>query len=170
MATKAKLGDSPITADTSKKKVKKKKRKILILVGIVLLSALLGVGIYLYLTDGLPAPIQEALAKDEPPEITYVVGDFIVNLSGNRGRDYLKASLALGYTLEGGQEILTAKNDQIRDTIISSLMSKSREEILDIQAREAIKKEITEEVNKWFKEDLEGDLIEDVYFTEYLVQ
>lgn len=100
---------------------------------------------------------------------TYALDEFLVNLSDDGGKRYLKIKLSLGYDTKKKKNMdkeFADKTDLLRDKIISVLRSKKSTDI-DTQAGiDNLKKEIIEKVNPIF----ESGKVNSVYINDILVQ
>ena len=91
---------------------------------------------------------------------------FTVNLLSESGRRYLKVEMNLELS---GEELgieLDSKTAVIRDIIIRLLSSKSLEEISTAKGKEKLKEQIVDQLNM----RLRDGRINNVYFTEFVVQ
>ncbi len=96
----------------------------------------------------------------------YPLDPFIVNLFSENGSRYLKTAINLEL---GNEELgveLDSKKPLIRDIIIKALSAKSYEEISTIQGKENLKDEIVANIN----EVLEDGKINNVFFTNFVIQ
>ncbi|MEA3374394.1 MAG: flagellar basal body-associated protein FliL [Campylobacterota bacterium] len=91
---------------------------------------------------------------------------FTVNLLSESGRRYLKVEMNLEL---GGEELgaeLDSKTAVVRDIVIRLLSSKSLEEISTAKGKEKLKEQIVDQLNM----RLRDGRINNVYFTEFVVQ
>jgi|ERR1700722_18802788 flagellar FliL protein len=97
------------------------------------------------------------------------MGDFLVNLSDVEETHYLKTTIDLeqnyGSSVEFGNEIGNRKA-QLRDIIISTLSSKSSEDLRTPEGKEALKEELKERINSV----LAKGQIARIYFTDFAIQ
>ena len=96
---------------------------------------------------------------------TYMVGDFVVNITDNSRINFIRASLVFEIEDNNLIEELEKRKPQLRDKIITTLRSQN-ETILKEANAQTIKKIIKNEVNKILKS---GE-ITNVWFTELVVQ
>lgn len=96
---------------------------------------------------------------------TYSLGDFVVNLSGTRGYQYIQASIVVEVTTENVLDELDKRSPQIRDGIISILRD---QKVVDIEEPDAevIKNRIMAVLNDMLKT---GN-VSQVWFTQLVVQ
>lgn len=91
---------------------------------------------------------------------------FTVNLLSESGRRYLKVEMNLELS---GEELgieLDSKTAVIRDIVIRLLSSKSLEEISTAKGKEKLKEQIVDQLNM----RLRDGRVNNVYFTEFVVQ
>lgn len=104
--------------------------------------------------------------------VVYEPRELIVNLAETRGQRYLKLRLALQLASEQPEEAKARLEDlqpQLRDRLIRLLSSKSIERVEDWGAKESIKLEILDIVNRSvFADGLAT--VEQVFFMEFLIQ
>lgn len=169
---------------------KKKSSTILfaIIGALVLLLIIIGVVAFLLLSGGDEeaadpaagggAAQQQAVAGAEAPKPVkmktdllnvgpvYEMDRFIVNLLSQSGRRYLKVTLNLEMDSEGLIAELETKKPAVQDTIISILSSKTIEEISTVKGKEKLKEEIVGRLNEF----LVDGKVQNVFFTQFVVQ
>lgn len=91
---------------------------------------------------------------------------FVVNLMGQNGRRYVKASIALELSAPELQKEVTAKLFLIKDTIIRVMSSKTFEEISTPKGRDKLKEEILQEINSYMVDGY----IKSILFSEFIIQ
>ena len=104
-----------------------------------------------------------ALAEIGP---MFPLDTFTVNLLSESGRRYLKVEMNLELS---GEELgieLDSKTAVIRDIVIRLLSSKSLEEISTAKGKEKLKEQIVDQLNM----RLRDGRVNNVYFTEFVVQ
>lgn len=121
------------------------------------------------------ATTQKVVVTNDPNVTSYEASDytleldeFLVNLSDDGGKKYLKVKMILGYNTKEKKKFpaeLQAKKPILRDTIISALRNRKS---TDITAKgiEDLKKEIMNRVNV----NLEYGKINNVFITDIIVQ
>ncbi len=100
-------------------------------------------------------------------ESTIALETFVVNLTGSGSRAYLRVGITLGLS----HPLLHTKSDAapialVRDTILSVLATAQPDELMSIEGKLHVK----EQLLKALQERLPQMGIENVYFTEFLVQ
>ncbi|MDR2401387.1 MAG: flagellar basal body-associated FliL family protein [Deferribacteraceae bacterium] len=155
----------------------KKGKGGLMIVAVLVLLLLAGGGAALYflvlhkpsVEESLVAPELPATAakpQAEPgPIMPYTA--FLVNLADAGGKRYLRFSLSLELSKHKNfQQEVEQKDAKIKDIIISIISSKTFEEISTPQGKIALKQEILRRLNTI----MSGGKVEDVFFTEFVVQ
>jgi flagellar FliL protein len=155
--------------------VKKGKGGLIIIILVLLLLAGGGAAFYFLVLHKPPAeesvldpelPVTAAKPQAEPgPIVPY--SSFLVNLADAGGKRYLKFSLSIELSKHKNfQQEVEHKDAKIKDIIISIISSKTFEEINSPQGKIALKQEILRRLNTV----MTGGKVEDVFFTEFVVQ
>lgn len=111
-----------------------------------------------------PRGMRSDLAKMGP---TFIIPEpFVVNLMGQNGRRYLKASIALELSSAELQKEVTTKLLLIKDTIIRVMSSKTFEEISTPKGRDKLKEEMLQEINTYMVDGY----IKSILFAEFIIQ
>ncbi len=141
-------------------------RSLIRVIGIIIIIIIFAAGIsygimnYLLPGDGKAESVQE---KKIGP--TFTLGDFVVNLGGGSGYQYIKASIVVEISNSDLLKELEKRNPQIRDKIISILREQKLENIEEPGA-DNIKNQIKAELNRILNN---GDITR-VWFTQLVVQ
>jgi flagellar basal body-associated protein FliL len=93
-------------------------------------------------------------------------GDIIVNLAGVKGTRYLRTRFTLASGDEKLEILIKANQDQLRDLAIGVLSGQTMDSLEAPGARNAIRNELITE----FNHALHGELVEQLYFSEFVVQ
>lgn len=101
-------------------------------------------------------------------ESTLALETFIVNLNGSGQRAYLRVGITLGmaHPASSGNRAEDVPTALVRDTVLSVLATAQPEALLKIEG----KRQLKEELLKALQERVPQMAIENVYFTEFLVQ
>jgi flagellar FliL protein len=148
---------------------------MIVIILVLLLLAGGGAALYFLVLHKAPAAEGENLAPDLPavakpqaepgPIIPYT--SFLVNLADAGGKRYLKFALSLELSKHKNfQQEVEHKDAKIKDIIISIISSKTFEEVNTPQGKIALKQEILRRLNTI----MTGGKVEDVFFTEFIVQ
>ncbi len=98
--------------------------------------------------------------------LMFPMDTFTVNLLSDSGRRYLKVEMNLEIDGEELAAELDNKKAVIRDIIIRLLSSKSLDEISTAKGKDKLKEQITDQLNM----RLRDGHINNVYFTEFVIQ
>ncbi len=113
---------------------------------------------------------EDAEKKDKSLETAfgpiYDVGELIVNLADLGQARYAKFQIVLELKDEPTLGIVNTRSPQVKDIVINIFSSKKAEEILDLEIRDQIKKEIINKINSIIGEGS----VKNAYFTTIVVQ
>lgn len=153
--------------NSKKVKTKNKKSKLIILIALIVLAGS-SAGAYFYLNRPADAtPTAKASAAKTPVTESVDMGEMVVNLSGNGGGHYLRVKITLNFPEEKKlSEEIKKKKPQLSDVIITTLRSKTLDEVGPVSSVDVIKKSLLSEINK----NLSSGEVTSIYFTDYLVQ
>ncbi len=101
------------------------------------------------------------------PPLLVDMDPFIVNLNEPGAGRYLKISVSLAVRGESAKEAITARTAPIRHRVLTYLAGLSFADTQGDQAKTVIQNKLLELANAEFKKQ---DLIEGVYFTEFVIQ
>ncbi|MDH5541871.1 MAG: flagellar basal body-associated FliL family protein [Nitrospinota bacterium] len=159
----------------------KGKSKVLLIVIIVLLLTLLGVGGFLIYSNFIKkdAAVQEgaggqskqaveAQEQYDPLKLGEMVAfePFIVNLSGDEGKRFLKVTMQVELNNPKVAEELANRMPQVKDMVITVLSSKTVDEILTVEGKFKLKEQILTRINSRIK----TGVVKNVYFVEFVIQ
>jgi flagellar FliL protein len=114
-----------------------------------------------------PVPHGAPPAETQPGEAVIVpLQAFVVNLSGENGRRYLRLVVQLQVRGAKGKEEVEKQAGKVRDRLIFLLSSKTFEELSTSEGKYQLQAEITRKLN----DALGGAVVEKAYFTEFVVQ
>jgi flagellar basal body-associated protein FliL len=121
------------------------------------------VGIFIW----LGAQHSTGASESVTAESTLPLETFVVNLTGSSQRAYLRVGITLGLAhplpRNQAEAVSTAP---VRDTILSILATSQPDELLKIEG----KRQLKDELLKALQERVPQLAVENVYFTEFLVQ
>jgi flagellar basal body-associated protein FliL len=137
-----------------------KKKKGWLPVGIVLLLGAAGVFVWLR--------SQISTSTGGGAESTLALETFVVNLTGSSQRAYLRVGITLGlaHPLANHNQPDVVPIALVRDTILSVLATAQPEALLGLEG----KRQLKEELLKALQERVPQMAVQNVYFTEFLVQ
>lgn len=93
-------------------------------------------------------------------------GDVIVNLAGAKGTRYLRAKFTIASSDANLETLVKNNENQLRDVAIGVLSGQTLDSLEEPGARNAVRNELIAQ----FNHALHGELVEQIYFTEFVVQ
>jgi flagellar FliL protein len=99
-------------------------------------------------------------------EISYDFESVVVNLAGSMGTRFLKASFTLLGTNPKLPEIMAERKKQLQDVAINVLSSRTMADLETPGAKNVVRNELIAN----FNQALKSDLIEQIYFTDFVIQ
>ncbi|MEJ5347471.1 MAG: flagellar basal body-associated FliL family protein [Desulfosoma sp.] len=171
MAPKKKGKDEKAPATDEQPKKKSPILKILILV--IGLAVLGGGGFFAYkkffaasdapeTTEAKPAEAKASVAKP----VVKNLDTFLVNLADPGGERYLKVTMQLSLSNEAVSQEIDNRIGELRDSVLLLLSSKEYDDISSLSGKLALKKTLMTNLNRALKQGT----VQDIYFTEFLVQ
>jgi flagellar FliL protein len=103
---------------------------------------------------------------DGKPGFSYDFNNIVVNLSGAGGTRYLKASFTAFSSKPDLQKILTENKNQLLDVALGVLSSKSMTDLESPGSKNMVRNDLVES----FNQALKSDIVEQLYFSEFVVQ
>lgn len=91
---------------------------------------------------------------------------FIVNLSSDAGKRYLKLTMQLELARPGMANEVTNHMPQIKDAIITVLSSKSADDLLTIEGKFRLKEQVLTRINNL----LTTGVVKNIFFVEFVIQ
>lgn len=135
-----------------------KKISIYILIGFIISGLVFGM-IFYFMNNRQPKEVSVVYKTYE-----YDMGEFSTNLGSTRS--YFKGSIIVETTDNNLLTKFEAKNAELRDSIISTLIGKKSDEILDTTGQLELKNEILKVVS----DIVNSDKITNIYFIDYIIQ
>jgi len=105
-------------------------------------------------------------AETSSVQSTLALETFVVNLSGSGERAYLRVGISLGLSHALGRDKDEVPMALVRDTVLSVLSSAQPAQLLQAEGKRQLKAELLHAL----QERVPQLGVEDVYFTEFLVQ
>lgn len=149
------------------------KKSIIIIAGVSLIVlAVIGGGFFM-LWQKLSS-LDNLKGAARPPEKSDHAGmgpvfsleSFIVNLSDQGGKRYLRITMGLELGDPKFTEELTKRLPQIRDSILMTLPSRKVEELQTTEGKNSLRADIISKLN----ELLGKEIVKKIYFTEFVIQ
>jgi flagellar protein FliL len=145
----------------------------LIVIGILALC-LAGGGFYVWKAGIISKFMGKEKAKTEEKAVSegdeigaiYELENFIVNLSGGSGNNYLKVKISLEMSNTTLKTEIDKRLPQFRDAILTLLSSKTYEDVKTLQGKSQIRAEIITMLNQYLK----TGKITNIYFGDFIVQ
>ena len=143
-----------------------KKKPPMMVIMAVFAVVVLGAAFFMVQKASAKSKAHEAKKVEKGPVLT--MDEFLVNLADPGSDHFLKVTVGLELSKEKGKTPETLKDDTplIRDAVLSSLASKTREQIGPESGRDKLKADIKKRVN----EALGEDDVQGVYFTNFVTQ
>ncbi len=138
---------------------------------VMMVTIIIITGIFSYVFMSFLAPgngnQEDAVKEESESKIgpTYTLGDFVVNLSGSGGYQFIKANIVVEVDESEVVTELDKRNPQIRDLIILTLREQKIEDIEEPGAH-VIKNRLKSRLNGV----LNSGQIQSVWFTQLVVQ
>jgi flagellar FliL protein len=147
---------------------------IIILAIILLFMIMMGAGFFIMwnkMSSSIQQPeaeietIEEEPAKESIGPI-FSLGTFIVNLSDDGGKRYLRVSIDIELSGEELKAELEKRLPQIKDNILMIMPSKTFNSLNSAEGKTALRNELLLSIN----EVLNNGSIMNIYFTEFVIQ
>lgn len=142
----------------------KSSSKMLIIIAVAVL--LVGGGGFFAYTKFFKGDANAHAKAAAPEPVLQEVETFLVNLSDPGGKRYLKLTMKAKLSDKEVQAEFAGRNFEIRDTVIMLLSSKEFPEISKPEDKATLKQELVFALNRLLRKGQ----VQDVYFTEFLVQ
>ncbi|MCE5243884.1 MAG: flagellar basal body-associated protein FliL [Syntrophobacteraceae bacterium] len=136
----------------------------LIIIIVVALAVLGGGGFFGY--QMFIKKDSHAESKPEAPPVIQEMETYLVNLSDPGGKRFLKVTMKLKLSGPQSTAEFTTRTFELRDNILTILSSKEVEDISRPEDKANLKQEIMTQLNRILKQGQ----VQDVYFTEFLIQ
>jgi flagellar protein FliL len=149
--------------------------KRLLVIALIALGAagIAGGATWFYMSRHESAPAQAAQAKPAPAPVPvfFALDPMTVNLLSDDGEQhYLRIGLTLKLNDQPTQEHLTAHMPEIRSRVLLALSNKHPEELSSLDGKHALAKELATLIGQPTESGGAPAHIEDVLFTEFVVQ
>lgn len=135
-------------------------KKVIIIIAVaVVLAIVAGGGVAFFLLKGS--------GEEKPKEVFYYSpGEYFVTNMKDSSSGLVKVTVTVGYTEKGAETEFTAKNAVIRNAIVFTLRSKTKEEMKspDIEAK------LSDEMKTRLNQELGIEHITKIYFSDFVIQ
>jgi len=105
-------------------------------------------------------------AVDEAPKPIYKMTTMIANLADAGGRRYLRATMDLEMNKLEEEQKVQGRIAQIKDASLKIMSTRTFEDINSIPGKDSLRDEIIAKLN----EILRGEIITNIYFSEFVIQ
>ena len=99
--------------------------------------------------------------------VSFVIDNLVLNPAGSGGSRFLLASVSLRLNSTATKDALALRDAEARDAILRLLGTKQVEELIDVNSRDKIKKEISTIVNGMFPG---AKVVQGVFFSQFVIQ
>lgn len=109
---------------------------------------------------------EEGEVEDESPRPIYKLATLIANLADPGGRRYLRTTMDLEINGPEDEQKVEGRLAQVKDASLKIFSTRTFEEINGPVGREALRDELIAKLN----EILKGEIITNIYFSEFVIQ
>jgi flagellar FliL protein len=145
------------------KKVSKKKLLLFLVIGLVIVVL---AGSVIAVLSTFKGGKEKGKEKNPKETVIYSMEPIVVNLFDPTGKRYLQIRLAFELKDKKMEEEIKINDPKIRDVIISTLSTKTPEDVLQPEAKDLIKNELLQKINSALGEEA----ISNIYITQYIVE
>jgi flagellar FliL protein len=136
--------------------------------GVLMLVVLAGGGFaawsYFSAKGALSIPTSSAPASPKP--VLQDMETFLVNLSDPQGKRYLRLTMQLRLSSPQTAAEFTERKAELRDAVLMLLSSQKSDDISTLSGKMALKRTLMVQMNRMLRQGQ----VEDIYFTEFLIQ
>ena len=154
---------------------KKSNKKLIIIIAAVVL--LIGAGAAAFLLmggdhaeDGEHAAEEEHAAVEHTDPVFVKLETFTLNLNPEEGDRYLQVDITLNAGAQSDADTLDKYMPQVRNRVLLILTSKLPSEISDMEGKQALSEEITQQINEPYSEGSEALTVTEAFFTSFVIQ
>lgn len=154
---------------------KKSNKKLIIIIAAVVL--LIGGGAAAFLLmggdhaeDGEHAAEEEHAAVEHTDPVFVKLDTFTLNLNPEEGDRYLQVDITLNAGAQSDADTLDKYMPQVRNRVLLILTSKLPSEISDMEGKQALSEEITQQINEPYSEGSEPLTVTEAFFTSFVIQ
>uniref|UniRef100_A0A7V5XIA5 Flagellar protein FliL n=1 Tax=Thermodesulfobacterium geofontis TaxID=1295609 RepID=A0A7V5XIA5_9BACT len=151
------------TQEKEVKKVSKKKLLLLLVMGLVIIVL---AGSVIAVLSTFKGSKEKEKEKSPKETVIYSMEPIVVNLFDPTGKRYLQVRLAFELKDKKVEEEIKINDPKIRDIIISTLSTKTPEDVLQPEAKDLIKAELLQKINSALGEEA----LLNIYITQYIVE
>ncbi|MEG3069874.1 MAG: hypothetical protein HQP61_04985 [Peptococcaceae bacterium] len=157
------VSEAPGVKGKTGQKTKPHKNKLSILLLVAVFLAGLFTGGYYYVNS--PGAAGGSRIMGAAMTSSLDLGEIVVNINGDGRGHYLRVNVTIEYPKDRKlSRELAVKRPQLLDIIITTLRSKTLEEVGHVGSVDVIRDNLLEEINK----NLDSGRVTTIYFTDYL--
>ncbi len=151
-----------------------KKVIIIIIIVAVLVLGVIGGGFFILSQQinkiasqtGQPVVQQTIEKQDDTPGVMYSLRKFIVNIADPGQDKFLSVQMDLEVKDKDAAQKIDSQLPKVRDAILTILPTKRSEELQSVKGKNILRDELIAKLNTL----LNGDLVKNIYFTEFVIQ
>ncbi len=144
----------------------KKSLKLIIIIAVAVVIAVGGTVAFFMLSGGGHKKESEVKTENKAVPVIFPLEPFIVNIYDGQELRYLRVKVEMEVVNEEAKSELTAKQAQMRDTILVLLTTKTMLDIRDQQGKNQLRQEIFNAVSRI----VSPGKVQKIYFTDFVVQ
>lgn len=157
-------------AETAPAGKSKKKLIIMIAAGVFLLAGIGGGAAFFLSKKNHPDKDKEHKSEPAKAPVFLPLESFTVNLQSDSGDKYLQVSMTMQVQDEEQANLIKANMPQVRSRLLMLLSSKDAAELLSVEGKDKLVKDIIDQVKLPFTPKGEPQKVNDVFFTSFIVQ
>ena len=149
---------------------KSKKKLIIIILAVVLLAG--GGGAAWYFMQPKADPHKKEVKKEEAekPPVFVTLETFTVNLQPDPDEKFLQVDITVKVPNPEQDEVLKQHMPEVRNRVLMLLSSKKASDVATLEGKNALAKEITDQIKQPFSKEGKPQEILGVFFTSFVVQ
>ena len=164
MGEKVPVSEAPAVKGKTGQKTKPYRNKLPTLLLVAVFLAGLFTGGYYYVNSPVGAADGSGIMGAATTS-SLDLGEIVVNINGDGRGHYLRVNVTIEYPKDRKlSRELAVKRPQLLDIIITTLRSKTLEEVRHVGSVDVIRNNLLEEINK----NLDSGRVTTIYFTDYL--
>lgn len=143
-----------------------KNLKLIIIIAVAVVLAVGGTVAFFMFSGGEHKKESGAKTESKAAPVIYALEPFIVNIYDGQELRYLRVKVEMEVSNEEAKSELTARQAQIRDTILVLLTTKTLLDVRDQQGKNQLRQEIFNAVGRL----VTPGKVQRIYFTDFVVQ
>lgn len=164
----------PAQAEEGSEEIKKnpaKGKKWLMIIAIIT-SVLIAGGIAAYFLIAKKPPIAGKEEKEQPPKPAFYLSldRFVVNIAKSKRSRYLQLNVDVLVREEKFLQTLQTHLPKIKNNLVFLLSNLEEEQIFSAEGKDTLRKQVLKEIQNIMEEEIGKPTVEDVFFTNFVVQ